>query len=382
MWTHTETLRAETQVHVEKTIRDSITEITGGSTSIGEDPGFELSFAGEFLGFSIAPVTTNVVETFKWENSKTHEITHKVASIWTQEIEISNTLQFSSESQFGYYRYVQYAKRCEVYALVIYNNASGKFDYNYISFVDSNVKNRIDLIEYSPNGDFDSDHETSLVFDKSLADKIDVNKTLEYRGKTDIVNTILIPIKKENCALDKGYDPDTECNEESKKEAHNGFEVGQVEMNGAVEMKNNGNYFITNPEKFSLRYRLKIDPLNIPYHPNGAHMEISKDDYGNKNGEIVKGTNLVKDIGMGAYWIKITYKDGTIDQIKNAYDIMKGKLSGDVISLLECSDLNSNASGISKIELTIVYELVVKLGPLDFNNQHTNWRSDYVFIFY
>ena len=366
-----ETISYETQASIEVAVESSITETSGGSTSF--EKGVELTIGNE--GWVVSGKGhINVTDNWTWEKSTTSSTTHRVAESWANGTSRTISQSFDSSSKIGYYRYVQYTKRCDVFALVMYDLDTGKFTWNYLSYTENSMQHTIEMIEYSEDGTFDSDHESKLIFDQSVIDKINLNKNLTYKGPA--IETpcypITVSLNRHHCAHDTGYDTNTIGNSINATIDHSLFEMGHIVIYGC---KQNGDIFtIAEPENFKIEYIFEQDPENLPATKSGD-LRISDD-----SSSTVLNTNLGGNaIGKGAYEIVIKYKNGSTAKVVTTYDFMNGKSKDSVVDMLATSIYEVKLSNVAEIKITVVYELYFWASVFD--HHHSDWRCDYTFNF-
>lgn len=305
-----------------------------------------------------------------WSGSVTtgRETSQSVASSWSESTQQSITVSLTNEHAEGYYRYVKYTKKCEVYVMVIYDLNSKEFGYNYITYSDETPYM---LYEYSHNGNFGSNKQKILYFDESVIESINLNDSLEYRGTAPEIPSSPQHIEGDRhmCAVDTGYDLKTDGNS-SDAEDHNGFEIGHITMYGCVK-NDNGTYTIKDLDDFQIQYKFDEDPKKLP---SKNELYISDDTEKNVIGSDIQN----EKIGKGAYCIRITYKNGSESDPIVVPNFMAEKTVGSVVTMLTSDSVSVDS--IAKIEITVVYELYFYASWFD--HHHTNWRCTYVMNFY
>lgn len=367
------TISAKSQDSIENTVTNSITKIKSGSSSIDKTFYVEVGVDG-FITNSRGH-STNVATKWEWENSSTYATAHTVASSLTNGTEQSRTLTFNKDSKVGSYRYCQYADKCEVFVLVIYDVDTKKFTYDFLTYAPS-IKNIHEAYEYSENGVFDSDIDAknNLTFYESIIDGIDVNNPPKYKGP--VIETpatpIEIPVNRHHCAHDTGYDLTTDGDSKNTVKDHSLYEMGHLVFYGC---KKSGDIFrIAEPENFKLEYIFEQDPSNLPSTGSGD-LRISDD-----SSKTVLDTSIRNmTIGQGAYEVKIKYKDGSTAKTVTVTDFMEGKSRGSVVDMFNGQLNGVDLSKVAEIKVTVVYELYYWANIGD--HHHSDWRCDYVFIF-
>ena len=367
-----ESVSAETQESIETAVSNSITETSSTSTSFEKGGSLKIGKEGWYV---TGEVNFNVTDNWEKSQSSTTDVTHSVAESWAESTTKTITQNFDSSAPSGYYRYVQYTKKCDIYALVVYNKTARTFSWTYLSYAEKDAKNIIETIEYSPNGIFASDRVSKLEFDTSLIDKINVNETLTNKSPTTEAPTvpISIDVNKHLCATDKSYSLNTDGIEKDGVNDHSLFEMGHLVIYGCKETSNNV-FKISEADKFNLEYIFDEDPDKLPNSRNNE-LYISND-----STKSVEGTDIQGEaIGYGAYSIKIIRKDGSTMKSTVVRNFMQNKDKGSVVNMLASLVNKNELSDVAKIEITIVYELYFYASIFD--HHHTNWRSDYTLIF-
>ena len=170
--------------------------------------------------------------------------------------------------------------------------------------------------------------------------------------------------------MNNGYDTTTNGHAGDGEKDHGLFELGHLRLYGC-EKKSENIYTIKSTKDFAIEYILEQDPKDLPNKPNNE-LRVDYDEDTSVDNTSIQG----KEIGRGAYEIKIIRKNGTTDEPIVATDFLTNKGEGAVISMLKNVE---NPSEIQKIEITIVYQLYFYASWFD--HHHTNWRSDYTFYF-
>ena len=375
-----DTITAESQVSIENTVSNSVTETRSDSRSWTK--GAELKITGGILSKILTNFglegTGKVECTDAWEvtNSHTTEQAHTVADAWAESKTKTITQDFDSESVPGYYRYVQYTKRCDVYALVVCEvggyEGNDQFSWTYLTYTEESPKAMIEMIEYSADGNFDSDNIGELTLDLNVLDDIDTSEKLENKATPEEIPStpIALPVNKHQCAADHGYDMSTSGNESNRKNDHDRYEMGHLVLYGCKQV--NGAYKISEPSNFKIEYILDANPDDLP-SVKGGDLRISDDACSSVIGTDIQG----KRVGYGAYCINVKYKNGTSAPAIVTVDFLENVSIGSVVDMLGYSGLD--VASISEIKITIVYELYYWANIFD--HHYTNWRSEYVLSF-
>ena len=170
------------------------------------------------------------------------------------------------------------------------------------------------------------------------------------------------------------YNPNNPITDEGTTSIHDGYEIGKMFLYGCKE--DGGKISIANKDDFSLKYNILMDINDLPRRDGVQSVKICSD-------EAVKvhGTNIDSTVGVGAYWVRVTYADDTQDEFK-ATDFMKGKSKDSYIELISSDQLNLEKQ-IKSIEIVVAYELYFG-GPGFLGiwwHVYTNWRCEYTFTF-
>jgi len=283
-------------------------------------------------------------------------------------------LEFTENTKVGFYRYIQYTKRCDIFALVVYDTSSREFSWEYLSYAEEGIKSMQDMFEYSVDGSFESNNENTLTFDKSVLGTINTSNAPEYKGPVveAPATPIKIPVNRHHCAHDTGYDLTTDGDSKNAVKDHSLYEMGHLVFYGC---KKSGEIFrIAEPENFKLEYIFEEDPSDLPSTGSGD-LRISDD-----SSKTVLDTDIRNTtIGKGAYEVKIKYKNGSTAKTVTVTDFMEGKSRGSAVDMLNVQLNGVDLSKIAEIKVTIVYELYYWANIGD--HHHSDWRCDYVFIF-
>lgn len=182
-----------------------------------------------------------------------------------------------------------------------------------------------------------------------------------------------IAFDRQSCKQDNGYNP-TSGGTEVDAQAHSVFEIFELICRGGVQ-NSDGSYYVPSGEKVRLSVKVCEDILHLPtYHnPFGSMSwtvhEMTNDDY---KGEVY-GTNIKgKQIGYGAYFIKVTYANGTYSE-SNKVNFLNGVQKDGILDL---EFETSQTQTIAKIEVVVVYEVYYDYW-MAWSGSHTgyaNWR--------
>ena len=305
----------------EKSIENSVSNSVSVTKSTHSDHEFGWESGGSVGLENIAEVSFKSSFKHSWgsehSQSSTTENTHSVAESWAESSSESFKLNLRSSDPLGEYRYVHYTKKCFVYAVVIYDKSASEFIcYDYITLADQDVQNSVFMVEYSANGGFSSDNESKLIFDESLIDNIDVSETLDNRVPSidsSVIKPIDIPVNKHLCKKDSGYNLDTNGDKNHAK-AHDGYDIGHLTLYGCEQKGTESNVFtIKNSTDFAIEYLFVENPHSLPKY-RGKQTNVADDD-----AKSVKDTDIQGEkINMGAYQVKITYKNQRTELYKKS----------------------------------------------------------------
>ena len=371
--TYERTLSAESQNSIEDSVSNSVTftNTHKWESKIGVELGF--SDLLQTVSFKIGASHTQAGED---STSTSKQTTHSVAQSWSESSSNNFQLTLEKDDPKGEYRYVHYTKQCDVYVVVVYDlNKKDFVDYEYLTYADESIKNSVVMVEYSPDGNFNSNNESKLTFDYSLIDSIDTGIALENRAPKQEVSANIVPIDipvvKHQCKKRaENYDPNT-TGDSGHGKIHNGWEMGHLQISGCSRGTQENYFNIKAPKLFSIKYVFEKNP-----HELGSDAYVSDDSTG-----AVVGMNLNgKQVEMGAYQAIIYRKDGSGDPAIIKTNFMDGKKVGDEELILGNIE---NPETILKINIIIVYEITDPGGAsiFDGGTAYTNWRSDYTFYF-
>ena len=255
---------------------------------------------------------------------------------------------------------------CDIYAVLETDlNNENTLSITYTTCPRDDVKL---IIEYcSLNDDWIDDNAEKISLPTGYLEMLVRPEKLLSTGESS-AKVIEVPISRQNSADGEKYDTSKKEMNEHLKKTHDHFELGQVMLYGCTV--NEDQYSIYCLENFGIKYRVDVNPNNIPKTPNGRNVFINDDGCTH-----VFGTNIYSKVGKGTYWIRVTYNDNTEQFVDFQTNIFQTCSEGSYIQLLSPNQISGNISAIVKIELTIVYELYTVL------EGYTNWRCDYVFNF-
>lgn len=170
-----------------------------------------------------------------------------------------------------------------------------------------------------------------------------------------------VPFLRQNCKDNNGYNPaekGTTSGAINDVLSHESFELLQLNCSGCVK-NSDGTYFIPQGEEVKLSTKILQDPSKLPTPGNylsWTRHYIFKDTYKEKIFE----TNINgQTIEYGAYYIKVSYSDGTVSE-SNKVNFMDGAKKGSVIDLVFTA---SKTKKIRKIEVVFLYETYYNCTP-------------------
>lgn len=297
---------------------------------------------------------------------------YKEAQSYTKEHIKTESIAFNSNYEHGFYRYILMGE-LNVYGVVIYDIANKTYSltnypvlaasYYTWDFCATSAQFNTDNYEVLP-------FELNEQYIKNLPIPTENIKTNPVFGQT---KDIVIDYEMQSCLLDNGFDP-SESGTEKDKLAHSTFKLFDLVLMNAAEGVNG--YYIPNGKQLKLNLKVLQNPSKLP---TGSHLgavnwtvhNISDDSYD----KVVYGTNISgKKIHSGAYYVKITYTDGTFDEF-HTVDFLNGAKKNNLISLDFKID---NEKVLKSMEVVIVYELYYDYMRHIFNwggtKRYANWR--------
>ncbi len=181
-----------------------------------------------------------------------------------------------------------------------------------------------------------------------------------------------------NCQDNAKYDKSIRESNANWIARHDGVELGNLELYGCE--RHEDGYRIVNADEFGIKYRVKQNLGSLVSNAgskNGAQSLWVNND--SSVGAI--NTNINTAIGIGAYYIKVTYTDGKESQLSKT-DFFKDAENGMLLNMLSSSDIDSQKT-ISSIEVTVLYESYAGApGFLDvWWHEYTNWRCEHTYNF-
>ncbi|MBP3402119.1 MAG: hypothetical protein J6K85_03565 [Clostridia bacterium] len=288
------------------------------------------------------------------------------------------TIYFDETCPYGLYRYVLMGT-FDVYAIIAYDTTTKEFSGETFSILD----NKAFKLDYTEGERF-VDNSLDAFSPDDFLTTLDPNN-LEIPEKVidgtpeEVIppvdnSPILLPLNAKNCNGDNGYNATAPSSDQNVLN-HGNYVPGSYKMYGVS--KNGSNYRINeNAGKFSIQFIVETSPDSL----QGSGLWIEND-----GASSAANTNISSQIGEGAFWARITFKDGSSQLQFNKTNLLHMQNEGDVITLLSQDDfVGVDTSNIQKIEISFVYEIAEYLGWNLFNigsYRYSNWRSDYTFNF-
>ncbi len=310
------------------------------------------------------------------------ESTSTIASnveTYSEDHQMSNTYYFDESCPLGLYRYVLMGV-FDLYAIIAYDTETKKFCGETFSVLDSNYI----TLDYTEAERFNDNSIESFPLD--FLPTFDPNNIVVpsrvITGSPEenipvIDNTPFdLAFNAKNCNADNGFDVSRPTTDPALLK-HGDYVLGDYTVYG---MSKKGDGYISNPEagKMSIHFNLKLNP----YALNGDGIRVEND-----GADYVSGTNISgNQTHRGAFWARISFKDGTSQKQIKKLDVLTDKKAGERIALLSADDLLAcvDVSQIEKIEISFVYEVSEYLGDNFWGvakYRYSNWRSDYTFNF-
>ena len=197
----------------------------------------------------------------------------------------------------------------------------------------------------------------------------------EIGNPYDVISSIMY---RSNCKDGYKYDKSVQESNSNWVSRHNNIDLGKLDLYGCEKVENG--YKIVNEKDFGLKFKVTQNLgalVSEDGTKNGAEsLWINTD---NDIGAL--DTNINSAIGVGAYYIKIKYTDGTEGAVSKT-DFFKNAEKGMSLDMLSASNIDSGKT-ISSVEVTLLYEMYSG-GPGLFGvwwHEYTNWRCEYGYTF-
>ncbi len=265
-----------------------------------------------------------------------------------QKAEVVTSEYDMSRYETGYCYKLVLAGEMDVYQIVAFEVDTGRLYATYfVSDIDPE-KTYVTMVSSSSNN-FEIPDERRL---KPL-DSIDLSGISippEEKRTEKTLSPIQLLYRKTVCRLDNGYDPSDREDDAFRLKLHEGYEIGETSLYGCEKRPNSNQYIVRNKEEFSISLKVTADLWNLPLRA-GAHKINISDDPCNR----VAGTNISSAVGKGAYWVRICYTDGTIEEY-NRCNFLNGQNKDSVIEFVSAEEIDSSRT-LSRIEIVFVYEI-------------------------
>ena len=230
----------------------------------------------------------------------------------------------------------------------------------------------VGLWELLPSGYEERANELKSVFTQQCEEK---NSELcsKYLEQDISWTKATYTMNRQNSNDGDSYNPNIQESSAAWKSIHDNFELGYLNVYGCDTTNNK--LRVKNISDFSIKYHLVQNISDLPRNGRGGVSKIANDD-ANK---IYGIADFNERIGVGAYWIRVTYDDDSSEIFKKT-NFLKDASKDQYITLLNSSDIKYKKS-IEKIEIVVVYEIFYDENWMVHNDQYTNWRCSYTFIF-
>ena len=337
--------------------------------------------AGGGCIFADAKMGVSVENGFSFGMSKIETTSTIAENVKTYSKEHQQTVNFyfDKDSAHGLYRYVLLGT-FDVYAVIAYDTVSQKF---YGETFSTLVNNNFSL-DYTSSERF-NDNSIDAFPDDFLPtldpnNLVVPNKVITNTPEENIPvisnNPFTLPLNSQNCNIDNNFNVNSPSTD-SEVLKHRNYVLGDYTVYG-ISKKDGG--YIVNPEAgiLSIHFNLKVNPDAL----DGSNVRVERDEASK-----VIGTNITEQTYQGAFWARITFKDGSSQMQIKKVDVLGGAKEGDIIPLLSADELANKVTDLSqiqKIEISFVYEISQYLGKNFWGSKqyrYSNWRSDYTFNF-
>lgn len=182
-----------------------------------------------------------------------------------------------------------------------------------------------------------------------------------------------VGITRQSCKTDNGFnpaEPGTNSGSLSDQKAHSTFELLELYCKGYA-IDSNDNIYVPSGTKLSFSVKVLQDINNLPTQSGYLSWTIhylTDDSYRGS----VYGTNINgQTIGYGAYYVKVTYADGSTNE-SNKVNFLKNAQKDRFIDL---DYTISSWKKITKVEVVFVYEIFYDCTPWwEHITGYGNWR--------
>lgn len=316
----------------------------------------------------------------KTSNKKTASETFKEAETFTENYSETVKFSFNDSCEQGFYRYILMGE-INVYGVVIYDFkndtykltnysllAARYFTFDYCS---SSAQFKNESYETLPFN-LDEQYIKNLPVPEQSIESIGSNVPPTIETLKPEINSIVF--NRQSCKLDNGFDP-RDAGTDIDISAHSTFELYDLQLHNCVKLSD-GKYCVPDGLEPQLILKLLQDPAHLPTgkqfgSTNWTKHWVSDDNYS----KLIYGTNITNQmIRSGAYYLKISYTDGSIEEF-NGVHILEGASKDNLISLN--FDLKSGKI-LKSIDVVFVYELFYDYmsHAFDWNGTkcYANWR--------
>ncbi len=362
--------RTASQVVVNSSHQDfSVSESFKYSKGSNASVGVAINYISASVGMSKS-IELGLSATQSWGFSQSETISKSYEDCVTKskEEETSLKINFNSKYPVGYYLYTLIGD-LDVYNIVVVDRDTEEFEvYTFSSVVTSNRQ----LLYLGDELEYSSEPSDPLEFDLSkVEDCLLKEPTTDISELNDSV--ITVTMNRYNCNDGNNYNKNEREESATWRSRHNGYEIGQLNLYGCV--KNGNQYNIVDENNFAIRYQVLKDTEDLP------RVNTSSTKLANDKATSVKGTNINERVGYGAYWVRVTYTDGSQDTF-NKTNVLKNATKGTIVTLLTKNDIDTKKS-IESIDVVLVYE--IDAGAPGFLgiwwHEYTNWRCEYKYSF-
>lgn len=275
-------------------------------------------------------------------------------------------IKFDENAESGYYGYVL-TGAVEVYAIVVYDVNQKEYVVDYFSDILTSWQG----FYFFKTSDEFVNYEYETI---SFTVPTDLKKPKDYKDLEEEINMpIVCALNKYNCNDGNQYNKNEQEESADWRSRHDGFELVELVAYGCSKA---GNVFsVKGKDEFSIKLHVLQNTEDLP-RVGTALTSLCYD-----TETRVRNTNIDKQVGYGAYWVRITYSDDSQKQY-NATDQLHNADSNTYIELVGKSNIDANKT-IKSIEVVVAYELFAGApGVLGiWWKEYTNWRCEYTFNF-
>jgi hypothetical protein len=181
-----------------------------------------------------------------------------------------------------------------------------------------------------------------------------------------------------NCKDGNGYDKSVPESNSNWIARLNGIELGVLKLYGCEKTANG--YKIVNDGAFGIKYKVTQN-LGALVSENGTKNGAESIWVNSDSNAGVLDTDIRTAVGVGAYYIKVTYADGSEKSVSGT-DFFRNAEKGSLIDMLKPTDTDSEKT-VSTVAVTLVYETYAEgAGVLGVKwKEYANWRCEYTYNF-